>query len=52
MASVKTIQDLMNEIGKHLPNATFGEDLDGQLVIYTDMVIDASDNLIPIESGE
>jgi hypothetical protein len=33
---MKTLDELLNWIGDALPNATVGEDNDGQLVIYTD----------------
>jgi hypothetical protein len=32
-----TYADLVNNISLILPNATFGEDNDGQLIIYTDL---------------
>ena len=33
-----TVDDLIREILAILPFATFGEDNDGQLIIYTDMM--------------
>jgi len=34
-----TYAELVNRIAEILPGATFGEDLDGQLVIYTDLMV-------------
>lgn len=33
----KTLTELMQYIGEYLPDATIGEDNDGQLVIYTNL---------------
>ncbi len=46
----KTLQELLDAVWKVLPNATFGEDLDGQLVIYTDLKVNRGDTLAPIET--
>lgn len=32
------------------PNATVGEDNDGQIIIYTDMTVDNEENLVPFEA--
>lgn len=38
---MQKLTDLAAKIGEILPNATWGEDYDGQLVIYTNMHIAA-----------
>ena len=47
----KKIGNLMNEIRQILPNATIGEDNDGQIVIYTDVMVDSNNNLIPLQEN-
>lgn len=34
------------------PNASIGEDNDGQLVIYTDMMLGKNDEVIPFENED
>jgi len=33
------LQELAEKIGEFLPNAIFGEDMDGELVIHTNMTV-------------
>jgi hypothetical protein len=40
---------LMQAILEILPNATIGEDNDGQLVIYTDVSVTADGQLVPLD---
>lgn len=47
--SPSTLGDLMNLIGGPLPNATVGDDNDGQLVIYTDVRETADGRLVPLD---
>jgi hypothetical protein len=45
-----TFDELSKAILEVLPRAQLGEDMDGQIVIYTDMMIDAyegTDNVVP-----
>ena len=37
---------MVGRILKVLPNATFDEDNDGQVIIYTDMRLDKNNNLV------
>lgn len=48
----RTLQDLMAYVLKLLPEATVGEDLDGQLVIYTNKAVDENDRVINFEVAE
>lgn len=44
----KTLQGLVNAITRYLKHgATVDEDLDGQLIIYTDCVVGQNDKLLP-----
>tara|TARA_B100000073_G_scaffold248110_2_gene208459 strand:+ start:1472 stop:1621 length:150 start_codon:yes stop_codon:yes gene_type:complete len=47
-----TSHELVDLIREHCPNATVGEDMDGQAVIYTDMRMDKEDNLIKFKEDE
>ena len=42
----------VKEILKVFPYATFGEDNDGQVVIYTDKRLDQRDNLVDFDLDE
>lgn len=44
-----TLQEMMEAVLEILPNATVGDDNDGQVVIYTDHKIDQNENLIPFD---
>ena len=51
----KTYADLVNLIAQVLPEASFGEDGEGQLVIYTNLSEDKEGNLsefVPDDSAE
>jgi len=43
-----TLNEMLNRVREILPNASVGEDNDGQIVIYTDKVIDSRENLVSI----
>lgn len=50
-----TNYELFKRVLEVLPNATFGEDMDGQIIIYTDMMIkpgDEDETLIPFDVKE
>ena len=47
-----TLQELSEAIGAFLPNASFGDDLDGQLVIYTNLKFDEDENLVDMDEME
>ena len=49
---MKTFCELMNWIGEALPNATIGEDNEGQLVIYTDLRETDGGQLAEMEAAE
>lgn len=42
------LRDLINHTRQVCPNASVGQDNDGQIVIYTDMSVNDSDELVPI----
>ena len=42
-----TLNDLMDYVGNVLPNATVGQDDDGQVIIYTDKTLNNKEELIP-----
>ena len=42
-----SFNDMARKILAVFPDATFGEDNEGQLIIYTDTRVDSGDNLIP-----
>ena len=46
------IDDVYSKILDILPNAQMGEDIDDQVVIYTDMMVDDNDELIKYEPSE
>lgn len=46
-----TLNEMLNIIRQVLPNASVGEDNDGQVVIYTDKRLDSQENLVPIEEA-
>jgi hypothetical protein len=46
-----TLNEMLNIIRQALPNASVGEDNDGQVVIYTDKRLDSQENLVPIEEA-
>ena len=46
----KTYAELVNLIAAILPNASFGEDNEGQLVIYTNLSEDRDGNLVEFEA--
>jgi hypothetical protein len=50
--SPSTLGDLMSLIAGPLPNATVGEDNDGQLVIYTDLRETAGGQLAAVELAD
>jgi hypothetical protein len=54
-ATPKTYSELVNLIAQVLPEASFGEDGEGQLVIYTNLSEDREGNLsefVPDDSAE
>tara|TARA_B100000131_G_scaffold95347_1_gene92341 strand:+ start:54 stop:200 length:147 start_codon:yes stop_codon:yes gene_type:complete len=46
------IDDVYAKILDILPNAQMGEDIDDQVVIYTDMMVDDNGELIKYEPSE
>lgn len=44
--------ELCEKVGAILPTVTYGEDLEGQLVIYTDLKVDTNGKLVPLPSYE
>jgi len=51
MTTETTFDLLHDQILEILPNATFGEDNDGQLVIYTNLT-EAANRLYDIDTGD
>lgn len=48
-----TYQQLVRAIAKILPNATLGEDNDGQLIVYTNLSeVENEDELVDFDSTE
>ena len=47
-----TVDELMKHVLRVCPNATCSTDLDGQLVIYTDLNPDRDQNLYPSKEGD
>ena len=47
-----TFNELAHQIAMILPYATFGEDNDGQILIYTDMTETADGRLVPFQPEE
>ncbi len=47
-----TFQELMDKITRILPDATFDEDLDGQVIIYTDLSEKQDGQLEPFDPME
>ena len=47
-----TVDELMNYVLRVCPDATWDTDLDGQLVIYTDLNPDRDQNLHPARKGD
>lgn len=47
-----TLNELMQKISEILPEAEMGDDLDGQIIIYTNMMIDRDENLISFTEDE
>ena len=45
----KTYADLAHLVASILPDATIGEDNDGQLVVYTNLTEDPKGNLIDMD---
>jgi hypothetical protein len=43
------MDELMREVLKTFPKADVGEDNDGQLVIYTNLTLDANQNVVPFK---
>lgn len=43
------MNDVLNHIRQVLPNASIGEDEDGQIVIYTDCHSPDGDSLVPFD---
>lgn len=47
-----TYEELYRRISEICPNATMGEDDEGQLIVFTDLKLDEKDqatNLVPLE---
>lgn len=44
--------EMMNQIRTILPNATVGEDSDGQLIIYTEKILGKFDEVCDLPSNE
>ena len=42
----------VREVLKIFPNATFDQDYDGQVIIYTDKRLDGKDNLVDFDPDE
>ena len=51
MDTLKVI-DVLNAILKVAPNATVDQDMDGQLVIYTDLKVTSDDSLVPFADDD
>ena len=47
-----TWEELVEEINKLLPHATFGQDNDRQIIIYTNLTVDDNYNLVDMEEEE
>jgi hypothetical protein len=47
-----TIQELMEWVMTKLPEATLGEDNDGQIIICTNLTQTDTDKLIPLDEDE
>jgi len=52
MSKASTLTELAKLIGDILPEATFGEDNEGQLVIYTNLAVMADDTLAVMPDEE
>lgn len=48
--AVMSVIDFIAKLKELLPNATIGEDDDGQLVVYTDLLENIDGDLIPFYS--
>ena len=44
-----TFDQLVTAITRVLPECSFGEDLDGQIIVYTNKQLDESDALVELE---
>lgn len=47
-----TFDDLMRKVLEILPRATLGEDNDGQIIVYTDLTLDANDKIKDFDPEE
>lgn len=47
-----TWQKILQDMDKYFPNCTFGEDDEGQLIIYTNLVNPGDDPDIYVDRGE
>lgn len=45
--SNSSFNDMARKILAVFPDATFGEDNEGQLIVYTDMRVDSNDQICP-----
>ena len=52
MEKMRTYNELVKAILEILPDATFGEDSEGQIVIYTDFTEDSNGNLRLLEEPQ
>jgi len=46
-----TWEELVEEINKLLPRASFGNDNEGQIIIYTNLTNDDNYNLVDMDAG-
>ena len=49
-APLGTMDNLMSRLLRYLPNATFGEDNEGQLIIHTDLQLGEDGMVYPFEA--
>lgn len=47
---MSNLDDLMRAILTLIPGAEFGDDNDGQIVIYTNLTVDENDSLVSFDS--
>lgn len=49
MANLTVMMGIVRQV---FPNATVGEDMEGQLVIYTDCKVDGMGEVLPLEAAD
>lgn len=50
MTTYNKFSDLYEAIAKILPSASFGEDNEGQILIYTDLALNDNDSIVPLSA--